>query len=73
MALLSCHNKFNLVNDQIVWNSLKYGAHPCYIIVHAATSGSWFSQKENKNIGGWSLSSPLQKTAIFIAAQRNIN
>ena len=41
------------------------------LYIHATTSGSWFSQKENKNIG-MSLISPLQKTAIFIATQRNI-
>ena len=57
--------KSNLVDDQIVeffniWS-------PYMLYIHATTSGSWFSQKENKNIGGRSLISPLQKTAIFIA------
>ena len=40
------------------------------LYIHATTSGSWFSQKENKNIGGRSLISPLQKTSIFIPTHK---
>ena len=34
------------------------------LYIHATTSGSWFSQKENKNIGR-SLISPLQINSYF--------
>ena len=40
--------------------------------IHATTSGSWFSQKEKKNIGEGRADFTTQKTALFIATHKEM-
>ena len=45
---------------------------PIHDYIHATTSGSWFSQKEKKNIGEGRTDFITQKTAIFIATYKEM-
>ena len=45
---------------------------PIHAYIHATTYGSWFSQKEKKNIGEVRTDFTTQKPALFIATYKEM-